>query len=382
MDERIKSVKSYNNLYDVYIDPENIRTAIINASQGKRNREIMRSMYMDPEHWIPVIQGWSQNYKKTVHHPVEIYDGISQKKRTIICPSNREQVIHHMLCNILKPIFMKGMYEHSYGSIPDRGGLAGKKVIEKWIGHDIRNCKYVLKMDIRRFFDSVPHDILKTKLRRLITDERFLQVMFNVIDETEIGLPLGFYTSQWLANWYLQDLDHYIKEDLGAVHYIRYMDDMVIFGSNKRKLHRMQAAVSDYLQNELGLVLKENWQVYRFDHYDRKKDRRTGRDLDFMGFRFFCDRTIMRKSIMMKCTRKAKHIARKERLNVYDARQMLSYLGWLDHTNTYNVYLTYVKPAVCVQKMKRRVSADDKRKDRERRQLNELEKGGKRKQTS
>lgn len=374
-------MKTYKSLYGSYISPDNIREAIINASKGKRNRQIMRDMYLEPEKWIPIIQRWNENFKNPPHHPVQIYDGISRKQRIIICPTNKEQVIHHMLCNILKPIFMRGMYEHSYGSVPERGGLAGKKVIEKWIKNDRKNCKYVLKMDIRHFFDSVPHDILKRKLNGIIKDEKFLAILFEVINETEIGLPLGFYTSQWLANWYLQDLDHYIKEQLGAVHYIRYMDDMVVFGSNKRKLHKMRNDIARYMNDELGLEMKSNWQVYRFDHFDAKKGKRVGRDLDFMGFRFFCDRTVMRKSIMFKCTRKARRMAKKEHINVYDARQMLSYLGWLDHTDTYNVYLEYVKPAVNIKKLKRRVSADDKRKEKERKLINELEESGKRNQT-
>jgi len=374
-------MKTYKRLYEQYISSDNIREAIINASQGKRNRQIMRDMFNDPEKWIPIIVRWNMNYKNPPHHPVEIYDGINRKKRTIICPTNKEQVIHHMLCNILKPIFMKGMYEHSYGSVPNRGGLAGKKVIEKWIKHDSKNCKYVLKMDIRHFFDSIPHDILKRKLRKIIKDEKFLVILFNVIDETRVGLPLGFYTSQWLANWYLQDLDHYIKERLGASHYIRYMDDMVIFGSNKRELHKMREKITAYLMECLGLEMKSNWQVFRFDHYDNT-GKRKGRDLDFMGYRFFCDKTIMRKSIMLKCSRKAKRMKKKDRINVYDARQMLSYLGWLDHTNTYGLYLMWVKPNVTIKKLKRRVSADDIRKAKETKRLYELEKSGKHQQAA
>ena len=85
-----------------------------------------------------------------------------------------------------------------------------------------------------------------------------------------------------LKPMFCKGLDHYIKEQLGAVHYIRYMDDMVIFGSNKKVLHRTRQAISDYLENELGLSLKDNWQVFRFSYGNGK-----GRDLDFMGFRFF-----------------------------------------------------------------------------------------------
>ena len=95
-----------------------------------------------------------------------------------------------------------------------------------------------------------------------------------------------------------------------------------------------------------------------------------------MGFRFFCDRTIMRKSIMLKCTRKAKRISKKDRVNIRDARQMVSYLGWLDHTDTYNMYLERVKPYVNYKKLKKRISADDKRKAKERKILNDLEKNG------
>ena len=368
-------MKTYKKLYEILISDGNIRESIISASKGKRNRAIMREMYNDPNRWIPIIQGWAAGFKNPPHHPVEIYDGINHKKRVIICPTNKEQVIHHMLCNVLKPIFMKGMYEHSYGSVPDRGGLAGKKIINKWIESDRKNCKYVLKMDIKKFFDSIPHDILKSKLKIIIKDEKFLAVLFEVIDETEIGLPLGFYTSQWLSNWYLQGLDHYIKEELHAAHYIRYMDDMVIFGSNKRKLHKMRERIETYLDSELGLRMKENWQVYRFDYI--KDGKHYGRDLDFMGFRFFSNRTVIRKSIMYKCSRKAKRISHKQHFNVYDARQMLSYLGWIEHTDIYGFYLERVKPYVSIKRCKRKVSAEDKRKDKERKLLDELEKRGK-----
>lgn len=347
----------------------------MNSSKGKRNRHMMRDMYNNPDRWIPIIQRWCESYKNPPHHPVQIYDGITRKKRVIICPTNKEQVIHHMLCNVLKPIFMHGMYEHSYGSIPGRGGVLGKKNIEKWLANDRKNCKYVLKIDIHKFFDSVPHDILKDKLNLIIKDKRFLDILFEVIDETEVGLPLGFYTSQWLANWYLSDLDHYIKEELKACHYIRYMDDMVVFGSNKRKLHNMLRQIEAYLNNVLGLELNPKWQVFRFDYI--KNGKHYGRDLDFMGFRFFCNRTIMRKSIMLNCSRKAKAISKKRKPNVYDARQMISYIGWLDYTDTYDFYLEYVKPYVNIQKLKRRVAADDKRKDKERKKLYGMETLGK-----
>lgn len=259
VDERIKRLKTYKNLYDKFISDDNIAKAINNASRGKRNRKIMKLMYINPIRWIPIIRKWAENFTNAPHIPVQIYDGIKRKKRFIIVPTNKEQVVHHMLCNILKPIFMKGMYEHSYGSIPGRGGTSAKNQIVKWIRKDKSGCKYVLKMDIHKFFDSISHDILKHKLSKLIKDTEFLRILFIVIDVTDKGLPLGFYTSQWLSNWYLQDLDHYIKEKLHAKYYVRYMDDMVIFGSNKKKLHKIQDAIACYLSENLDLSLNPKW---------------------------------------------------------------------------------------------------------------------------
>lgn len=136
------------------------------------------------------------------------------------------------------------------------------------------------------------------------------------------------------------------------------MDDMVIFGSNKKKLHKMRKSIEEYLKAE-GLQLKDNWQVFRFDY--EKDGKRRGRDLDFMGFRFYRDRTILRKSIMLKANRKARKIGKKEKPTIYDIRQMLSYLGWIDATDTYRMYLENIKPYVNFQYMKRRMSRHDKR---------------------
>ena len=216
-------------------------------------------------------------------------------------------------------------------------------------------------MDIKHFFDSVPHDILKEKLRKTIHDERMLHLLFQIIDVTDHGLPLGFYTSQWLSNWYLQELDHYIKEELKATHYMRYMDDMVIFGSNKKALHRMRAEIDNYLNTYLGLTLKENWQVFRFAY--TKNGRQYGRDLDFMGFRFFRDRTILRRTIMLKATRTARRISKKPYPTIHDVLQMLSYVGWIDCTDTYQMYVKRIKPYVSIQQCKRRVSKHDRRKN-------------------
>lgn len=356
-------MKSYNHLYDVCISESNRKEALKFAKHSKRIRKIMKHRHMSDEAVIEQSYDWIVQYENAEHTPVYIYDGISRKERVIIVPTMEELIVQHNVVNALKPMFCRGMYEHTYASLPGRGAHKGKQVIEKWIRTDPKNCKYVLKMDIRHFFDSVPHDILKAKLRKTIHDEKMLDLLFRIIDVTEVGIPLGFYTSQWLSNWYLQGLDHYIKEKLAAAHYMRYMDDMVVFGSNKKVLHRMRQAIADYLVGELGLELKDNWQVFRFSYIDADGEER-GRDLDFMGFRFFRNRTILRKSIMYKATRKARKISKKEKPTIYDARQMLSYLGWIDCTDTYRMYHKWIKPYISFQRLKRKVSQYDMYDDR------------------
>ena len=356
---------SFHHLYEKLISIENIERSIKEASLHKRNRYSTKKYYKDEkivDGSVEKIIKYVTNFHNFPHKPIEIYDGVSRKKRKIIVPKFKEQIIHHMLGNVLRECFEPKMYEWSMASIPGKGSHKAKRKIEKWIREDTRNVKYCLKIDIRKFFDSIPPDILIAKLKKEIHDKKFIKVLEELISVTGTGkgIPLGFYTSQWLANWYLTDLDHYIKEKLGAKHYVRYMDDMVIFRPKKRILHEYRKIIDEYLQTHLGLRLKDNWQVFRFDYID-KKGKRKGRCLDFMGFQFYRNKTIMRKSIMIKCSRKAKKMSKKERKTIYDVRQILSYLGWIDCTNSYNMYLKYVKPHVKFGDCKKKVSKHDKK---------------------
>lgn len=343
-------MKSYNHLYEAYISDDNIRLAIKNACKHKLNRKRFRELHDNPDKYIEWIRKQAINYKNDHHTPVIIYDGIQRKKRTIIVPTFREQIVHHMVVNILKPIIMKSMYEHSYGSIPDRGATLGAKRIRCWL-KDSKGTRYCLKMDIKKYFDSVPHEIVTKKLAEQIHDQGFLNILLEIVNVNEKGLPLGFYTSQWLANWYLTGLDHYIKEVLKAPYYIRYMDDMIIFGSNKRKLHKMRQAIADYLKKYLGLELKGNYQVFPIK----------SRALDFMGFRFYRYRTTLRRTILYKACRKAKRLFKKDKPTIYDIKQFMSYLGWFKQTDTYNVFCDRVTRYINIQYMKRRVSRYDRR---------------------
>lgn len=375
-------MKSYNHLYEQYISEDNYFLAVNNATQhkGGKKRKHEKAHYYRI-HAVTLkdkLMNYAANFRNDPHQPKEIYDGVRRKKRLIYVPSMREQVVHHMVINVLKPIFMTPMYEHSYGSVPHRGATkgsgnkktqGGKECIEKFIRKNPKSCRYCLKMDIHKFFDSVPHDKLKAMFARMIHDERFLQVLYTIVDAngTEVGMPIGFYTSQWFANFYLTGLDHYIKEQLRAKGYFRYMDDMVIFGGNKRELHRMQQAVRRYLQEELGLEMNPKWQVFKF-HYVDMNGKEHGRFLDFMGFRFYRNRTTLRKTLMLRATRKARRIARKKPKTCYDCKQMLSYKGWITPTDTYGMYKKWIKPFVSFRYMRKFVGRVQRKQNQERKE--------------
>lgn len=352
-------MKTYRHLFEEIISDENIELAIKEAYRSRKKSKKKRSKLerlKDNDKRIAIVRKWIVDYKCIRRDPREIYDGISRKKRYIYVPSVRENIVQHALVQILDKYLSKGTYEHCYAAIKGRGQHKAKKRIEQWIRKYPKDCKYYLKMDIKQYFPSVPQEILIAKLERKIKDHRTIDLIRKVLAASDDGIPLGYYISQWFANFYLMDLDHTIAELPGRKLYIRWMDDFVIFSGNKRKLHKYKDAVEHEL-NLLGLRLKDNWRIERFDH------EHGGCFLDYMGFRFYRNKTTLRRSIFLRMCRKARRMYKKEKPTIFECRQCLSYLGWIKDSDTYGAYLEYVKPYVNYQQIKRRISKYDKRKE-------------------
>lgn len=439
-------MKSYRINREEMLSHDNIEQAFLKPSRGKRGRDDVKRVLDNIEDEIVKVRNMIENntFYPRKHKPVKINEQNYQKERTIIKPDFcYEQVVHHIVVNAMREGIETGMYEYVLGSVPGRGAHLGKKVIERWIRSDPENTKYVLKMDIRHFFESVDHEILKAWLRKKFRDGYVLELLFLIIDVVESGLPLGYYTSQWFANFLLQPLDHYIKEKLHVKYNTRYMDDIVCFGRNKKELHKVRIAIDIYLHEELHLTMKGNWQVFRFEYevqeyaitcssltelkalgndftkYKIKHKEKLhcgkrklfvkvatskakanayqallneyranaeivtmvyGRPLDYMGFEFHRNRTIMRESIMLRLTHKAIQVSKQEKINPKDACSLLASIGWVKHTDTYGMYEERIKPIVSIKKLKKIVSKNQKRinqKEKEENKKNEyrVEKG-------
>lgn len=368
-------MKTYKHLYSKALSDEVIDEAFRIAIKRKRLRPsvdyIIRHYNECKEKIKEFIK--KENFQPFIHKAVEINDGFKLKKRTIIqpyfSPRRPEQWLQHIVVQILKPIFMRGMYEFSCGSVPERGVHYGKKHLEKFIKTHPKEIRYVLKADIHHFYDNVNTNLIKERLKTIIKDEKFLKIVFFVFDPNigikkdgtifRPGLPIGFYTSQWFANWFLQPFDHYVKEELKAPFYMRYMDDIVIFGNNKRELHKILIKIKQYLSG-IDLELKGNFQVFPFDYIDKNGVHR-GRFIDFMGFKFYRDKTTIRKSIFLRACRLARRLKKKLKISWFDSCRMLSYLGWFCPTDTFAAYKKYIEPNVNIEVCKKLVSKHDRR---------------------
>ena len=359
-------MKSYNHLFEIALSDRIIHLSLLGASKGKRDRPQVARILEHKIKYIKRIKEWLLKGKfiPENHIAAIINDGFIQKQRIIIKPYfYPEQIIQHIVVNTLKPIFMKGMYIYSCGSVPDRGVHYGQKYLEKFIRNNKAEIKYVLKLDIHHFYQSINIDLLKNRFKEIIHDEKMLELIYYVLDSNKAtlgdkliqeGLPIGFYTSQWFANWFLQPFDHFVKEELKAKCYVRYMDDIVIFGRNKKELHKNFEKIREYLNN-IDLEVKPNYQIFRFDYIDKNGNRR-GRPIDFMGFKFYRDKTTIRASIFLRAIRKARKMKKKENFSWYDACQLLSYMGWFKPTNTYGAFKKHIEPNVNIQACKKLVS--------------------------
>lgn len=365
-----KGVKQYKYLYRRMLDENIIRKAYKKLRKGKTKRAEIQKIDADLDNEVAAMRRMIENTKPPyvpAEHPELAYKPKKRtpkiirekgKTRRIFMPEIHEQWLHHIIVLILEPIITATAYPYSCGSFPKRGAHYGKKHLLKIIrgGKNIRNFA---KIDIRHFYDNIRLDILMRELRIRIKDELFLYVVELCLQGFKKGIPLGFYISQWLANYLLEPLDRFIRETLGIENLIRYMDDVLFGDDNKKKLHQAVVEIKKFIGRRFRLKLKDNYQVFKFN-YQKKNGKVVGRVIDFMGFIFFRNRTGIRKAIMLSATRLAKKLARvKEAGRGYFRKHleaMISYMGWFSCTDSYNAYQDYIKPYVKVGRLKKIIS--------------------------
>lgn len=357
-------MRSFNGLFEAMIDIEELKNSILEASDRKKGRLEVKKALNNIDRKAEEIREklLSGEWRPPKHNKSQLCEGSHKKIRMIEKPQwDDEQIIHHALMRQFRGIAFPRFYRYSCGSIPGRGPHYAVKTIKRWRDKYHGKKIYVAELDIKKFYDSIDVETLKANLQKIVRDKRYLELLFRVIDTGAPGLPKGFYTSPWLANFLLTPLDNYITQILRPDHYLRYMDNMFLFAKSKKTLHRIVRNISAYMGENLHLCLKEDWQVFRFEGENRKAGKVTGRAINCLGFVIHRDRITMRKSILKRARAKANRMQRKRRCTRKDASAIISYMGWFRHTDTYGYYLKWIKPKVSVQYCKRRISAISKK---------------------
>ena len=289
-----------------------------------------REMYPIVELIIAELQ--SEIVSESVSFPKIWYrekvDGSSGKVRRIGIQNVKQQLYDYIAVEGLKPV-LKRIGEFQYASIKGRGTTKGKEIISRWIRN--RDMRYFVKLDVRKCFESIDHDLLMRFLEKHIKNEKLIWLIKMLISSFERGLSIGSYLSQYLCNLYMSILYHYIMEELYKTrrgkrvnlvrHCLIYMDDILLIGSQRRD---MEMAVKRVVKKaeDMGLVIKPNYQVKSID----------GNCIDMMGFKIYRTHTEIRGRIFLR-VRRSFRMAR-QHITIRTAKKCISYYGYLKHTNS------------------------------------------------
>jgi retron-type reverse transcriptase len=335
-------MKRYGNLWNKVVSWENLVLAGKKAQKAKRRRTDVQRFNFFLEYNLLLIKrqlderSYCPGDFRThwITHP---------KPRLISAAPYRDRVVHHALMNVLYPILDRHFHPDSYACRREKGTHAAANRLQKLM----RRYKYALQCDIKKFFPSIDHTFLKEGFRRLIKDKKVLWLMDLIVDrsneqssglawfegddlfspvERRKGLPIGNLTSQWFANWYLNDLDRYVTSGLDIGAYVRYCDDFILLSNNRPKLNEALAQVRRFLAEEKRLKLHEN-KVFI---------RPVSAGLTFVGYRIWPTHRLLKKANIRGFRRRVAWMKR-----AYAA----SVIGWKDVKSRLDSWLGYCKHA-------------------------------------
>lgn len=308
-------------------------------------------------------------YKEIVENKIELVpikyekriDTGNLKERDIGIASMKQQCFDYIAVNACKGMFLAKIGHYQCASLKNKGTIFGKSAIETWIRTNPKKCRYVWKGDIKKFYPSVDKEILKNLLKRDLKSKTILYLLFVLIDSYKEGLCIGSYLSQYLANYYLSYAYHYITEHLytkrrnkriNLVNYtLFYMDDIIMFSSNKKYLKLASDKLETYLKDNLGLTLKQNYQLFVLD----------SRPIDMMGFRLYTFKTTIRRRIFRKANRLYKKVIKKDfKIKLHEAYRVISYNGFFRYSFSFK-YIEKINLNSILDLSKKMVSIINKR---------------------
>lgn len=368
------------DLFNSICSIDNLYRAYQNAKSGKGWYKEVKQIEKRPFYYLTGLQYMLKNHLfKTSDYEIFILNEGKKKRDVYKLPFFPDRIAQWAILQVIEPFLVANMTADTYSAIPGKGiqpivnDLRGyyktKRVDGKkksvWVPSillsDEENTRYCYKIDLHHYYQSINHEVLKQKFRKVFKDPELLWLLDEIADsintateedlielslsgEIEVdpntGIPIGNYMSQYSGNFYLSSFDHWVKEELHVKHYYRYMDDVVIFASSKEELHEIHRKVTAYTRDYLHLNIKGNYQIFPTKV----------RGVDFVGYRFFGEYTLLRKSTAINFKRKMRACRKKMENNIPPTYSewcsFNSYKGWLGNCDSYRLSKKYIEPLI------------------------------------
>lgn len=368
------------DLFNSICSMDNLYRAYQNAKSGKGWYKEVKQIEKRPFYYLAGLQYMLKNHLfKTSEYEIFILNEGKKKRDVYKLPFFPDRIAQWAILQVIEPFLVANMTADTYSAIPGKGiqpivnDLRGyyktKRVDGKkksmWVPSilltDEENTRYCYKIDLHHYYQSINHEVLKQKFRKVFKDPELLWLLDEIADsintateedlielslsgEIEVdpntGIPIGNYMSQYSGNFYLSSFDHWVKEELHVKHYYRYMDDVVIFASSKEELHEIHRKVTAYTRDYLHLNIKGNYQIFPTKV----------RGVDFVGYRFFGEYTLLRKSTAINFKRKMRACRKKMENNIPPTYSewcsFNSYKGWLGNCDSYRLSKKYIEPLI------------------------------------
>lgn len=294
-------MKTYNISYSKIISVGNLYLAWKRAKRGKTKRPCVIEFN---KKLIENILNLNKELENKTYSPKHLVTFIlhDPKTRKISKSAFRDRIVHHAIVRVIEPIFDKTFIYDSCANRINKGGIFAIKRFDKFkrkvSKNNTRKC-FVLKADIRHYFQTVSHEVLLKIIRRKISDENIIWLITKILDnfdskKDKTGMPLGNLTSQFFANVYLNELDYFIKQKLKIKFYLRYVDDFIILHENREQLEEWKTQIDEFLRQELKIEL----------HPDKSRIILLSQGVDFVGFRNFYYFRLLRKRNINNMKRK------------------------------------------------------------------------------
>lgn len=319
------------------ISSENLFSAWDEFRRGKTGKKDVRYFEWNLEENIFKLHRELAN-KTYIHGPYKGFYISDPKPRHIHKATVRDRIIHHAVFSVLNPIFEPTFIPTSFSCRVGYGNHKGVEALGNMIRKVSRNNtrrSYVLKCDVRKFFDSVDHKILLSIIKKRIKDVDAVWLLESIVKSYESapgrGIPIGNLTSQLFANIYMNEFDQFVKHKLRVKYYVRYTDDFVIISEDRKYLEGLLPFISEFFENELALKLHPNKSILSS----------VCQGIDFLGYVVFPHHRLIRLKTKRRMFRKLE-----KRMEEYEAgeisklnfeQSMQSYLGVLSHADAYGV---------------------------------------------